>query len=149
MNHLHHGPTCRGRRGTLNHPHFFLHKTNLNLLLCSVQTDLKGMTFDHTGEWGYLGRSGQPGTVPNILVMPLWWLHQWNTPFIDYTLPSFPLKLQHNFIYSLFSNSRPFEGMNMCAVPPWPGFNQGRQFQIIEMCGSSVPPGWGIIDYLT
>ena len=35
-------------RGTLNHPHFFLYETDLNLLLCSVQTDLKGMTFDHS-----------------------------------------------------------------------------------------------------
>ena len=43
----------------------------------------------------------------------------------------FQMKLQHNFIYSLVRNSRPVEGMNMCAVPPWPGLNQGRQFQII------------------
>ena len=43
----------------------------------------------------------------------------------------FQMKLQHNFFYSLVRNSRPVEGMNMYAVPPWPGLNQGRQFQII------------------
>ena len=36
--------------------------------------------------------------------------------FTDFDL--FPMKMQHNFFYSLFVNSRSFEGMNMCAVPP-------------------------------
>ena len=41
----------------------------------------------------------------------------------------FPMKMQHNFFHSLFVNSRPFEGKNMCAVPQWPGLNQGDDFK--------------------
>ena len=59
------------------------------------------------------------------------------------------MKLQHNFISSLFRNVRPIEEINMCAVHPWPGLNQGRQFQIIKEFRSFFPPVLGIIDYLT
>ena len=51
--------------------------------------------------WGNLGQC------------PIFWLCHSG----DYRLQSFPMKLQHNFIYSSFRTSRPSEGMNMCAVP--------------------------------
>ena len=91
---------------------FLLHRThafyaNNNSLLAHTQIIVfweycipgNGVTWD---AWGNLGQC------------PIFWLCHSD----DYRLQSFAMKLQHNFIYSLFITSRPYKGMNMCAVPP-------------------------------